>query len=174
MNSEEEASEFEAESEWRTSSGSESDGVAGIAFASASASKTASSSFFTNYSSEDESPAYCFMAKSKVSSSKVSYDTSSDSAYEHKSKVIYAKLIKIAPIQQDELESLTETIKKSEILLIDEMEKGQTLTNEHEALKEKFEELSTRHDLLSVDYEKLTYEFLQRKMALEKLKEAHE
>src|SRR4051812_34668359 len=54
------------------------------------------------------------------------------------------------------------------------MEKGQTLTNEHAALKEKFEELSSRHDLLSVDYEKLTNEFLQRKMALEKLKEDHE
>src|SRR4051812_41792017 len=54
------------------------------------------------------------------------------------------------------------------------MEKGQTLTNEHAALKEKFEELSSRHDLLLADHEKLTYEFLQRKMALEKLKEAHE
>ena len=169
MNSEEEASRSEAESESRSSSGSESDGVAGIAFASTPASKTASRSFFTNNSSEDETPAYCFMAKSKVSSSKVSYDTSSDSAYEHKSKVSYAKLIKIASIQQDELESLTETIKKSEVLLIDEMERGQTLTNEHEALKEKFEEL-----IESFDYEKLTYEFLQRKMALEKLKEAHD
>ena len=114
------------------------------------------------------------MAKPKVSSSKVSYDTSSDSAYEHKSKVSYAKLIKIVLIQQDEIESLTETIKMSEVLLIDELERGQTLTNEHEALKEKFEELSTRHDLLLVDYEKLTYEFLQRKTTLEKLKEAHE
>ena len=114
------------------------------------------------------------MAKSKVSSSKVSYDTSDDSSYEHKSRVSYAKLLKIASIQQDEHEPLTETIKKSKIWLIDEMEKGQTLTNEHQALKEKFEELSTRHDLLSVDYEKLSYEFLQRKMALEKLKEAHE
>ena len=64
------------------------------------------------------------MAKSKVSASKVSYDTSSDSAYEHKSKVSYAKLIKIASIQQDELDSLTETIKKSKILLIDEMERS--------------------------------------------------
>ena len=40
--------------------------------------------------------------------------------------------------------------------------------------KKKYEEVSTRHDLLSVDYEKLTYEFLQRKIAHEKLKEAHE
>ena len=114
------------------------------------------------------------MAMSKVSSTKVTYDTSTDSSYEHMSRVSYAKLVKIASIQQDELDSLTETIKKSEILLIDEMEKGQNLTNEHADHKEKFEELSSRHDLLLVDYEKLTYEFLQRKMALEKLKEAHE
>ena len=59
-------------------------------------------------------------------------------------------------------------------MLIDEIEKGQTLTNEHEALKLKFEELQSRHDLLSADHEKLTYEFLHRKVALENLKEVHE
>src|SRR3954467_13541180 len=176
MNSEEEAYGSEAESHSRSGSGSgsESDGVAGLEFASADASAKASSSFFTNYSSEDESPAYCFMAKAKVSSSRSNYDTSDCSSYDSDSKISYAKLAKIASIQQDELDSLRRIIKKSETLLIDEMEKGQTLTNEHAALKEKFEELSSRHDLLSVDYEKLTYEFLQRKMALEKLKEAHE
>jgi hypothetical protein len=171
MNSDEEASESDGEASSRSDSGSESDGVAGLAFASTGA----SSSFFTNLSSEDETPAYCFMAKaSKVSASKVNYDTSDGSAYESNSRVSYAKLAKIASIQQDELESLSETIQKSEVLLINEIEKSQTLTNEHAALKEKYEELSTRHDLLSVDYEKLTYEFLQRKIAHEKLKEAHD
>ena len=48
------------------------------------------------------------------------------------------------------------------------------MTNEHEALKLKFDEIQSRHDLLSVDHEKITYEFLQRKVALENLKEAHE
>src|SRR3954465_12759245 len=69
MNSEDEASGSEAESGSRSGSGSgsESDGVAGLAFASADASTKASSSFFTNNSSEDETPAYCFMAKAKVS-----------------------------------------------------------------------------------------------------------
>src|SRR4051812_29073784 len=113
------------------------------------------------------------MAKAKVSSSKNSYDTFDGSSYESNSRISYAKLSKIASIQQDELDSLSETIQKSETLLIDEIEKGQTLTNEHAALKEKYDELSSRYDLLSVDYEKLTYEFLQRKMALEKLREAH-
>src|SRR3954469_13308509 len=172
MNSEDEASGSEAESNPRSGSGSgsESDGVAGLAFAS---SKT-SSSFFTNQSSEDESPAYCFMAKAKVSSSKNSYDTSDGSPYESNSRISYAKLAKIASIQHNELDSLSETIQKFETLLIDEIEKGQTLTNEHAALKEKFDELSAWHDLLSADHEKLNYEFLQRKIALEKLKEAHE
>src|ERR1044071_5024665 len=114
------------------------------------------------------------MAKAKVSSSKNSYDTSDGSAYESHSRVSYAKLAKIASIQQDELDSLSETIKKSETLLIDEIEKGTTLTNEHAALKEKFDELSSRHDRLSVDYEKLKYIFLQRKMSLKKLREANE
>src|SRR3954470_9707081 len=77
-------------------------------------------------------------------------------------------------MQQDELDSLSKTIKKSEVLLIDEMEKGQTLTNAHAALKEKFDELQSRHDFLSADHEKLTYEFLKRKVALENLREAHE
>src|SRR4051812_35423096 len=114
------------------------------------------------------------MAKAKVSSSKSNYDTSDYSSCESDTRISYAKLAKIASIQQDELDSLSKTIKKSETLLIDEIEKNQTLTNEHAALKEKVEELSSRHDLLSVDYEKLTYEFLQRKVALEKLTEAHE
>ena len=99
------------------------------------------------------------MAKaSKVSASKSSYDTFDGSTYESNTRISYAKLAKIASIQQDELESLSKTIQKSETLLINEIEKGQTLTNEHAALKEKYEELSTRHDLLSVDYEQLTYQ----------------
>lgn len=131
MNSKDEASGSEAESETRSrsgsGSGSESDGVAGLAFALT----PASSSFFTNYSSEDETPAYCFMAKApKVSSAKANYDTSDGSAYESDSRISYSKLAKIASIQQDELESMSETIKKSEDLLISEIEKSQTLTNE--------------------------------------------
>src|SRR3954468_20151426 len=114
------------------------------------------------------------MAKSSKVSSKSSYDTTDRSAYETDSKLSYSKLAKIASKQQDELESLSLTMKKSETLLIDEIEKGQTLTNEHAALKEKYDDLSARHDLLSANHEKLNYEFLQRKIALEKLKEAHE
>ena len=64
MNSEDEASGSEAKSRPRSGSWSESNGVAGLAFAPSKA----LSSFFSNQSSKDKTPAYCFMAKaSKVS-----------------------------------------------------------------------------------------------------------
>src|SRR3954466_1216247 len=150
MNSEDDASGYGSESGSKSGSGSESDGVAGLAFASSKTSR----SFFTNHSSEDETPAYCFMAKAKVSS-KSSYDTTDNSAYETDSKLSYAKLAKMASKQQDELESLSLTMPKSETMLISEIEKGDALTDEHTALKEKYDELSARHDLLSADHEKL-------------------
>src|SRR3954469_12945700 len=115
MNSEDDASGSESESGSKSGSGSESDGVAGLAFASSKA----SSSFFTNQRSEDETPAYCFMAKASKVSSKSLYDTSDSSTYESKSKLSYAKLAKIATEQQDELESLSLNMQKSETLLID-------------------------------------------------------
>src|SRR3954470_50308 len=101
INSEDEASGSEAHTGSRYGYGSESDGVAGLAFASADASTNASSSFFINSSSEDETPAYCFMAKAKVSTSKSSYDTLECSSYESDSKLSYAKLAKLASRQQD-------------------------------------------------------------------------
>ena len=137
MNSEDEASGSEVESV--QNSGSYSGGVSGLAFAS----PPASSSFFVNNNNEDEAPSYCFMSRaSKVSPSKANYDTSDSSNYENDAKVSYNKLAKIVSIQQDQLEKQIITIKRSEELLIYEMEKNQTLTNEHSALKEKFDELS--------------------------------
>src|SRR3954471_19663203 len=147
MNSEDDASGSESECGSKSGSGSESNDVAGLAFAST----MALSSFFNNHSSEDETSAYCFMAKASKVSSKSSYHTTHSSAYETDSKLSYDKLSKMASKQQDELEYLSLTMQKSETLLIDEIEKGQTLTNEHSALKEKYDELSARHDLLSAD-----------------------
>ena len=106
MNSEDDASGSGSDTGSKSGSGSESDGVAGLAFASSKTSR----SFFTNHSSEDETPAYCFMAKASKVSSKSSYDTTDSSAYETNSKLSYAKLAKMASKQQDELESLSLTM----------------------------------------------------------------
>ena len=95
-----------SESGSKLGSGSEYDGVAGLAFASSKA----SSSLFTNQSSEDETLAYCFMAKASKVSSKSSYDTTDSSAYETESKLSYAKLDNMASKQQDELEFISLTM----------------------------------------------------------------
>ena len=51
------------------------------------------------------------------------------------------------------------------------MEKNQLLTA---TLLTRMEELSNRHDFLSADHERLTYDYLKRKQELEALRKDHE
>src|SRR3989337_409307 len=76
-------------------------GMAGIACASSIA-----TNFFGNLSSNDESPAYCFMAKAlkeKVSSKQHKVHSSDQYSSDEDD---HAKLIKIANIQQNSLEKI--------------------------------------------------------------------
>ena len=104
--------------------------MAGIACAS-----SVVTNFFGNPSSNDETPSYCFMAKDskeKVYSKhhKVhSIDQYSSDEDDH------AKLIKIANIQQNSLEKIEKTLRKSEGLLVQETEKNQSLTEEYSTLQ---------------------------------------
>jgi hypothetical protein len=82
----------------------------------------------------------------------------------------HAKLIKIAKKQQNTLEK----IEKTKGLLVEEMEKNQSLTEEHITLESQMEELTSHHDFLLADHEKLTYEYLKRKQELESPREAHD
>ena len=145
MDSEEENSDSDevAESEDESNSG-----MAGIACTS-----TPTSNFFDNNSSDDEAPAFCFMAK--ASKEKVppkhhkmyaSDEFSSDDDDQ-------AKLIKIAKKQQYSLEKIEKTPRKSKKLLFEEMEKNQMLTEEQAALESQMDELSKRHEFLSADHE---------------------
>lgn len=81
----------------------------------------------------------------------------------------HAKLIKIAKKQQNSLEKIEKTLRKSEGLLVEEMEKNQSLIEEHSSLESRMEELSNRHDFLSADHARLTYDYLKRKQELESL-----
>ena len=144
-------------------------GMAGITCAS-----TPASNFFDNNSSDNESPAFCFMAKS------------SKEKVPHKHQKIYAsdefssddddhaKLIKIAKKQQYSLEKIEKTLRKSKELLVKEMKKNQVLTEENSTLESQMEELSSCHEFLSPDHEKLTYDYLKRKQELESLRVAHD
>ena len=116
MDSDEEES---SDSEEADESDEDSDsGMAGIACAF-----TPASSFFNNHSSDDESPAYCFMAKAskeKVSSKHHKVHSSDQYSSDEDD---HAKLIKIANMQQNSIEKIEKTLWKSEGLLVEEMEK---------------------------------------------------
>jgi hypothetical protein len=144
-------------------------GMAGIACASIPV-----SNFFENHSSNNESLAYYFMAKaSKEMVSSKHHKVHSSDQYSL-DEDDHAKLIKIANIQQNSLEKIEKTLRKYEGLLVEEMEKNQSLAEKHSALKSRMEELSNHHDFLLVNQERLTYDYLKRKQELESLREAHD
>jgi hypothetical protein len=89
-------------------------------------------------------------------------------------KPSYAKLAKIATKQQSALEKLQKLLDKSDDLLNEEVDRTQTLSDDLKSLQTKYDNLQSHHNALLVDHEKLSYEFLQRKQDLEKLRVAHE
>ena len=56
---------------------------------------------------------------------------------------------------QDELEMLERNLKKTEGLLVEEMEKNQKLIEEQDAFSSTIDDLTNRYDSLTVDYETL-------------------
>ena len=63
---------------------------------------------------------------------------------------------------------------KSDDLFGEEMDRTQTLTENLQRLQSKFDNLQSHHNTLLSDNEKLSYEFLQRKQDLEKLRVSYE
>nr|XP_020184879.1 uncharacterized protein LOC109770581 [Aegilops tauschii subsp. strangulata] len=128
MDSDEEES---SDSEEADESDEDSDsGMAGIACATSPA-----ANFFGNPSSDYESPAYCFMdkeSKEKVSSKHHKVHSSDQYSSDEDD---HDKLIKIANIQQNSLGKIEKTLRKSEGLLVEEMEKNPSLTEEYSTLK---------------------------------------
>ena len=87
--------------------------------------------------------------------------------------IAYAKLVKIAKSQHDELEILEKNLRKTEGLLVEEMEKNQKLIEEHDAFSSTIDDLTTRYDSLTVNYESLSDELLNRNQELVSLKYSH-
>jgi hypothetical protein len=124
---------------------------------------------------DDYAPTYCFMAKgAKVTSREAYFETSSDDDSECDAKPSYKKLAKIATQQESAIEKIQKLLGKSNDLLDEEMDRNQTLSEELRRLKSKYEKLESLHVALSPEHEKLSYEFLQRKQDLEKLRESHD
>ena len=72
------------------------------------------------------------------------------------------------------MEHIQKLLDKSDDLLDAEMTRSQSLIEDIKILHVNYEELESRHETLSTTHEKLTYDYLQRKQELEKLRAAHE
>ena len=85
---------------------------------------------------------FCFMAKSSKEKVPPKHHKTYASDEFSSDDDDHAKLIKIAKKQQYSLEKIEKTLRKSEELLVKEMEKNQMLTEENSALESQMEELS--------------------------------
>ena len=110
----------------------------------------------------------------KVNTRTTHYQTSSDDDSDCGSKPSYKTLAKIATEQQNAMEHIQKLLDKSDDLLDAEMNQTQSLREDIKNLHVKYEELESRHETLSTTHEKLSYDYLQRKQELEKLKAPHE
>ena len=72
------------------------------------------------------------------------------------------------------MEHTQKLLDKSDDLLDAEMTRSQSLVEDIKNLHAKYQELESLHETLSTTYGKLSYDYLQRKQELEKLKATHE
>src|SRR3954465_2473611 len=72
------------------------------------------------------------------------------------------------------MEHTIKRLDKSDDLLDAEMTRSQSLVKDIKNLHAKYQELESRHETLTTTHEKLSYDYLQRKQELEKLRAAHE
>jgi hypothetical protein len=176
MDSEEESDTEEVVEESEEESDS---GMASLALASAFIAKsifnTEENDHVTATMGDDPAPAYCFMARgAKVTSRATYFETSSEDDSECESKPSYKTLAKIATEQQTAMEKIQKLLDKSDDLLDKEVNRSQSLIEDIKNLQVKYDELLGRLDTLSSDHEKLSYEYLQRKQELEKLRASHD
>ena len=86
----------------------------------------------------------------------------------------YVKLASLATKQQRALKKVQYMLNKSDDMLGEEMDQSKALAESLQRLQSRFDNLQDHHNTLLSDHEKLSYEFLQRKQDLEKLKVSYE
>ena len=86
----------------------------------------------------------------------------------------YVKLASLATKQQRALEKAHYMLNKNDDMLGEEMDQSKALAESLQRLHTKYDTLQDQHNTLLSDHEKLSYEFLQRKQDLEKLRVSYE
>ena len=122
---------------------------------------------------ESSSCSPCLMAKgAKVTEFYLSESSDDESGDEFGPS--YVKLASLATKQQRALEKVQNMLDESDDMLGEEMDRTKTLTENLQILQSKFDNLQSHHNTVLSDHEKLSYEFLQRKQDLEKLRVSYE
>ena len=122
---------------------------------------------------ESSSSAPCLMAISaKVTECYLS--ESSDDECGDEFVPSYTKLASLAVKQQKALENVQKMLNESNDMLGEEMDQLKALAESLHRLQTKFDNLQSHHNTLLSDHEKLSYESLQRKQDLEKLRVSYE
>ena len=122
---------------------------------------------------ESSSSTPCLMAKdAKVTECYLSESSDDESGDEFGPS--YVKLASLATKQQRALEKVQNMLDKSYDMLGEEMDLSKALAESLQRLQTKFDNLQSHHNTLLSDHEKLSYEFLQRKQDLEKLRVSYE
>ena len=125
------------------------------------------------FAPESSSSSPCLMAKgAKVTECYLSESSDDESGDEFGPS--YVKLASLAPKQQRALEKVQNMLHESDDMLGEQLDQNKALTDSLQKLQSKFDNLQNHHNTLLADYEKLSYEFLQRKQDLEKLKASYE
>ena len=99
---------------------------------------------------------------------------SSENESDENLKPSYSKLAKIAVKQQRAFEKVQNMLDKSDDMLGEEMDHTKALTENLQRFQTRFDNVQSHHNTLLSDHEKLSYEFLQRKQDLEKLRVSYE
>ena len=122
---------------------------------------------------ESSSSSPCLMADGeKVTECYLS--ESSDDESDDELGPSYVKLVSLAAKQQRALEKVQNMLSKSDDMLGEEMDQSKALAESLQRLHTKYDTLQDQHNTLLSDHEKLSYEFLQRKQDLEKLRVSYE
>ena len=125
------------------------------------------------FAPESSSSSPCLMADgAKVTECYLSESSDDESGDEFGPS--YVKLASLATKQQRALGKVQYMLNKSDDMLGEEMDQSKALTESLQRLQSKFDNLQGHHNTLLCDHEKLSYEFLQRKQDLERLKVSYE
>ena len=81
--------------------------------------------------------------------------------------------LRLQNLNNTSLNNLKKNLRKTEGLLVKEMEKNQKLIEEQDAFSSTVDDLTNRYDSLTVDYKSLSNELLNRNQELVSPKESH-